>query len=347
MNNNPKVDIVILNWNGWKDTVECIDSLFKQQYTNYRIVIVDNGSTDHSIEYITNWAHQSLIEVVDYDIATAQAGGTVEQEEYLSTLSSNSKLVLIRSGENLGFAKGCNIGIHYSLATKSHYIWFLNNDTIVEPDALQILIEFMNTYIDYVGVTPQIRYYDKPDYIWNCGGHIKWYGVRKYDFANQLYVKAPKDGHKQITFATGCALLIRMKAIEQVGMLSESFFFGEEDFEWGLRLKKHRLKQACCYNAVIYHKVGQSIDRTTEQEIRKVYVYYLNRFINLRKHYSCLLWQNWRHLYMIYIVFLLKKRYKVSLSTIGHFIWSLRIESRELNGVDKEKFNNIMKSKHF
>src|SRR4030042_6421634 len=139
-----KVFLVILNWNGYKDTIECLESVSKVEPENYElhVVVIDNASTDNSVDKIMNFKTDKL----EFNILT------------------NKK--------NLGFAGGNNVGIKYSLEKGADYILLLNNDTTVQPDFLEILVYKFETDNQVGIIAPRINYYDEPEKIWSDGGKI-------------------------------------------------------------------------------------------------------------------------------------------------------------------------------
>ena len=156
----------------------------------------------------------------------------------------------------------------------------------------------------------------------------------------------PQHGFKRISFITGCASLFRTSLFKKAGFLSERFFFGEEDFELSQRLKRLGCKLACRYDAIIYHKVGSSINNAASGKIMaKTYIYYLNRFINLRYYWPKLLWRTWRFIYFFYIFLLLKLKHGVSWSNL----WTLRNDlikdSTNLDGVNRATFEQALRYK--
>jgi GT2 family glycosyltransferase len=321
MNSKPSLFIIILNWNGWKDTVECLESLLQIDYPNYRLIVIDNGSSDHSVERITEWAR-----------------GELEVE--------SGRLVLIQNEENLGFASGSNVGIQYALANHSDYILLLNNDTVVEKTAFSKLIDFLETHPDYDGATGQIRYYHNPSRVWNCGGFLTWYGCRKYLYGNVPVQKIQASGWRKISFITGCAALFRGSIFEKVGLLSNQFFFGEEDFEFSYRLKKQRSKIACCFQALIFHKVGASIEvKSVATKMGKIYIHYLQRFISLRQYWIPAIWKLWRLLYLFYIVAMLKIKHRFSWRNLWFLRKILIKDSNMLTRVDRATFEYAIQYK--
>ena len=154
---------VVLNWNGAEDTLRCLESLSRQTLKPTRTVVVDNGSTDDSVARIRAWSE------------------------------GKSNVVMIASPDNLGFAAGSNLGIRLAMKSGAEYVLLLNNDTVVEPDALDHLVGFMTSHPDYAACTGQIRYMDRP-VIWNCGGDLTWFGSRRYLYSEQPASAAPSDG---------------------------------------------------------------------------------------------------------------------------------------------------------
>ena len=356
----PLVAVVVLNWNGWRDTIECLESLRRQAHARCRIIVVDNGSTDGSPEKIKAWADGEIavtgrhlpalpvkrepIGLVEYDAAQAERGGTPEGEELIDSSAHAKGFVLIRSGENLGFAGGNNLAMRYALAHDPDFIWILNNDTSVLPDTLEKLVDFLTTNLDYVAVTGQTRYYDDPDRTWNCGGQLTWYGTRRYEYVNTPVSAVPQTGSRRITYMTGCAPLFRTRTLRDVGLLPTRFFFGEEDFELSHRLKSMGHAMACRFDALIFHKVGASVDQTPrEASLGMAYVYYLNRFINLRGRWPAPIWHLWRMIYFPYIIFLARKGSRTSIDELFRFAVSLLRESSSRSGVDRKTFETILK----
>jgi GT2 family glycosyltransferase len=356
----PKVYIVILNWNSWRDTIECLKSIQRSDYPNYYIVVVDNGSHDGSCERIEEWARGDIfikslyidscddtetIRVVSYDRNIAENGGIKDSEQELSSLPAAKRVVLIKSVENLGFACGSNLGIRYVLAVGGVYVLLLNNDTVIDGMALSSMVNFMESHSGYSGATGQIRLYNNPSRIWNCGGALTFYGTRRYYHRNSQVNKVPKCGFKNISFISGCAALFRASLFNKVGLLSELFFFGEEDFELSLRLKRIGCKLACIYDAIIYHKVGSSIKiATNTNNIGYIYIYYLSRFIDMRYYWNRLPWKIWRYSCFFYIFPLLKIKYRTSC----YDLWSLRKkllnDSISLDRVSKATFEKALNS---
>ena len=157
---NPKVSIITLNWNGWKDTIECLESLYQITYPNYDIIVVDNGSKDESTAKLEIYCEGEIkveskffeysgenkpIKIIGYTREEAEAGGGKENE--VAGLPSNRKLILIKNEKNYGFAEGNNSGMRYALkALNPEYVLLLNNDTVVDKEFLGVLVKAGMSY---------------------------------------------------------------------------------------------------------------------------------------------------------------------------------------------------------
>jgi GT2 family glycosyltransferase len=327
---------VILNWNGAEDTVKCLRSLVAQTRPPSRIVLVDNGSKDDSLARIGAWSAEQVRtgSVPTYGPAEALDG---EQDV-------DGPLVIIASPDNLGFAAGCNVGIRYAIKVGADFVLLLNNDTVVEADALKRMEDFLASHPDYAACTGQIRYLDRP-VIWNCGGDLTWFGSRRYLYGEQPVSAAPSTGSRRITFITGCAALIRASTFRDQGLLTERFFFGEEDYEFSMRLKRARLPIGCTFDAVVHHKVGSSIDRSAPTaEVGRYYIYYLNRFIDMRDFYPRPAWWLWRWLTLAIVLPRLKRSRRLTWGGVALLATRLLRDSARLDGVSKERFEAATRS---
>ncbi|MEN6514775.1 glycosyltransferase, partial [Methanoculleus sp.] len=154
MDSMPRVSIIILNWNGWKDTIECLESVYQITYQNYDVIVVDNGSENESIEKIKEYARGNLevtsrffdysrenkpLHYIEYSLDETKAEKGKEAE--IADLPSWKKLILINNMKNYGFAEGNNIAIRYALKVLNpEYVLLLNNDTIVDRNFLDELV---------------------------------------------------------------------------------------------------------------------------------------------------------------------------------------------------------------
>jgi len=244
----PFVIIIILNWNGWRDTLACVESCRELSWPNYRILIVDNGSTDGSEKFL----RQNLTDVE-----------------------------IIQSGANLGFAGGNNIGIRKALALGADYIWLLNNDTLVDPQALASLVEAMEHAPDAGIAGSKIYYHAEPRRIWFAGGmwrkgHLHW----RQRGANQ-FDKGQFAEQSEVGSVSGCSMLMRSTTIDKIGLLSEDFFLYWEDTEWCARAQEAGYQILFVPGSIVWHKVSVS---TKQSSYTQYYYFTRNGFFFLRSY---------------------------------------------------------------
>jgi hypothetical protein len=238
--NQPLVYIVILNWNGFKDTSELLESLSKITHTNHKITVVDNNSSPGEVEKIES--------------------------------AYGDKLHVIRCKENLGFSGGNNVGIKYSLEEKSDYILLLNNDTTVQPDFLEILVNKFETENQAGIIAPRINYYDEPKKIWSEGGKIS--RIRGSGFAYSDKLEADVDTtDKSVTFVSGCCMLVKPEVFLKVGLFDENYFLYTEDTDLCLRTMKSGYKIFVAPESKIFHKINSS----TKKNYSSLPLYYATR----------------------------------------------------------------------
>lgn len=334
------IPVVILNWNGEEDTVECLRSISTSAPAGFLPIIVDNASRSESVERVRRECERIFNTVVVLkgtdliDTDRIPASGLLECRK-------GDVVVLIESSENLGFAKGSNLGVLVARALGSEWVMLLNNDTVVAPEMFQELRKFRDENPSFVAITPQIRRYNERTRILNCGGDLTYFGSLKYRFENRDASSVEAGGRSVITFITGCALLFKYGT---TGLLTEDFFFGEEDYEFSLRLKKRGQKMACVHSAVVYHKVGTTIGKSSKK-IGQILVYYVNRLINTRRYYSTLRWQATRILAYLYLPFLFAK---TGIAPTTAFSAVRRVQSyiTKHHAVTREQFQALVMSGH-
>ncbi|WP_145338952.1 glycosyltransferase family 2 protein [Pantoea sp. PSNIH1] len=334
-----KTLIIILNWNGSHDTIECCKSL------NLSIGLLKNKADIFVLDNNSNYT-----DYVNLEDSFADVYGDCESLNCNDDFFKNLSLIslkayrgqgvrLLRSSVNHGFARGCNIGAMFAKKMGYKNILFLNNDTIVENDFLEPLLDSL-THHD--AVIPQIRYdYDR-NIIWNCGGILNKFGKRKYFFAKKdvNHVSFPAESF-EISFATGCCILFKTSFFSKIGCFSEKFFFGEEDIELSLRLLKLKAKMICNTKSIIFHKVGSSITGSPERLLRKAYIHYLNRLVNMKDHLG-LIWYIWLLPSLSKIVINLIYINKIGINKSLSVAFKLFKDAIRLNSVDKFEFERIL-----
>lgn len=266
----PRVQILILNWNGFRDTIPCLASVFALDYPDFRVVVCDNGSTDGSIDRIREWAEdgyllrgtddaslprdragRQAIPLVEYGRATAEQGGAADV---------SAPLTVIRNGDNLGFAAGNNVGLRYLLARgDADYVWLLNNDTRVAASALRELVRRAEAEPSCAVMGGTMLELDEPERVQELGGATvsHWHGMVRV-CGRGLPASAPRVESPSLDYVSGGCALVRLSALEDVGLLDERFFLYGEDVDWGLRMKEAQYDVCYAPGAQVWHKGGGS-----------------------------------------------------------------------------------------
>ncbi|EOG1815090.1 TPA: glycosyltransferase family 2 protein [Enterobacter hormaechei subsp. steigerwaltii] len=333
--------VVLLNWNGAGLTIDCCNSLLDLDTKTQDILVVDNFSKPEDFSLLKTFLEDACtaLKNINEDIPKKLSSAYAIESIIRYDFSNGTSIYLARSLINHGFSRGCNFGALVAEALRYPELIFLNNDTVVESDFLDVLHD---KFEGYDIVIPQIRYFEPKNVIWNCGGDINRFGKRIYFFANEDITTLGKlEEAISISFATGCCMLMRTDFYIQTGMFTEDFFFGEEDIDFALRLKKLNAKIACIPKSIIYHKVGASLAGDLTKLRRKAFIHYLNRTINMKKHLG-LIWYIWMLPAIAKMIINLIKIYKMNISDSISFALKLCKESFRKNKVEKDYFEDIM-----
>ncbi len=267
-----KVSIIILNWNGWRDTLECLESVYQIDYPNYDVIVVDNGSTDNSVKKIKEYCagkikvkskffeynpYNKPIYVLEYTRSEAEKCVNFRKEKYFSKLPSNRKLRLILNRENLGFAEGNNVGIRYALKISSNYILLLNNDTIVTSKFLSKLINEASNYRNVGIFQPKILNMYHPEVLDSTGHIFKW--GRIVDRGHGEVDKGQYDDKLDIIGAKAAACLYKGEMLKKIGLFDSNFVICYEDAELSWRAYKSGWRAKYVPDSIVYHKQGKTI----------------------------------------------------------------------------------------
>jgi GT2 family glycosyltransferase len=329
--------VVIVNWNGAADTVACLASVLRPS-SAARVIVIDNGSTDDSLARI-----ESALR--DLGITILHAAGAAP-ETALPQLATaklrDAGAVLVEAGENLGFAAGANLGLAVAQRAGLAFTVFLNNDTIVQADALDRIVQRLAGDPGLFACLPMLTIHGT-DRIWNCGGDIYRVGLRRYHHAGQRIGDVQLPPELRCTFFTGCCFAVRTAEFAQRNGFTERFFFGEEDFELALWMRDRKLTALCLTSAVVAHKVSASFSAAAgPREDAKVFLYYLNRFIHMRLRLGLLGWRLWLAMVLPYTAALLWRRPGWSLGAVMRFLRRLLRHARRMNGVTRQDFEAVM-----
>jgi GT2 family glycosyltransferase len=219
----PLVACVLVNWNNWRDTADCLASLALQDYPNLRVIVVDNGSTNDSLAQL-HAAHPP----------------------------NGSSLAYIANGENLGFPRACNIGARHPLAADAGFLWFLNNDTVAPPDTTCQLVAtaLAAPRAGIVGAALYYAHHPAKIQAWGGGRISRWSAYNRHYLA-----PTPFSPDSYITFASA---FIRRECFDQLGGLYEGVFMYFEDADFCLRAQAAGWQLTVAPATAILHKEGGS-----------------------------------------------------------------------------------------
>ncbi len=246
-----KIVVIVLHFRNLDDTVECLDSLIQQDYSNFEIILVDNGSQDAPL---------------------------------VDAVKSYPRLHCIRNESNLGFAEGNNIGIRYALQRGADAVLLLNNDTVCSPQLLSVFTKAAQTYPDTAAFGAKIYFYDDPTVIWHAGGNVYPSIFRCYHEGCPISDLEKKwDEVRDIGYACGCALFVTCDAIKKVGLMAPEFFLIWEEIDWCWRIRSAGYRCLYIPEAKIWHKISRAFDGGNRGPLWQYY-YFRNRLLFLKRN---------------------------------------------------------------
>lgn len=202
----PKVFAVVLNWNRAADTLVCLDSLAQSTYGDLHVIVVDNGS---------RFSCRADVE------------------------KSHPWVEVIENSSNLGYSGGNNVGIARALERGAELVWVLNNDTVVNPDALARLVDCALRRPRAAALGGRVLRADRPDVLWMTWGRVTWLQSLIALEGQDEPDSARFDGERRVEWIPGCSILFRAEALREIGAFDEEFFAYHEDVDWAARADKH------------------------------------------------------------------------------------------------------------
>lgn len=301
--NKPKVFIIILNFNSCLETINCIESLSKITYPNYEIIVVDNASSDDSEDEIK--AHFTDITV-------------------------------IQSGENLGYAKGNNIGISYALDKGADYICILNNDVVVENGFLEPVVAILENRQDVGMASPCICDFKQRNYIQSMGAYINLYtGLAQAKFKNVLFNKM-KDRELEVDYLGGACFVVKRQVFESIGLIPENYFLFFEETEFCLKAARKGYKLICTAKSKVYHKGSLTISKYAGLSY---FFINRNRVIFMRRNANTIQ----KAIFSIYVTIEGIGRMLIRKENIDLFRYYLQGLEADINNIDIEKVKYYIK----
>lgn len=249
------VAIILLNWNTPEHTINCILSVNKFcKADNFDIIVADNGSTDDSLSILK---------------------------------TKFPTLTILDNKVNLGFSEGNNKVLEYSLEKGYTYSLVLNNDTEVDEDFLNPLVNHLENNPKTVAVQPAIYYLYKKDELWNGGSFFNQY--LGFTYSNNKKERQSLKNVEQVEWLTGCCFLVRNSALKQCGLFNSKFFLYYEDVDLSFRLRENGGILDYLPTTKIYHEAGvsgQQKTKTSEGTLSPIIHFYTcrNRIWFLRRY---------------------------------------------------------------
>jgi GT2 family glycosyltransferase len=284
------VAVILVNWNGWRDAIECIDSVLGQSHASLHIFLVDNDSRDQSVENIHEWCvtpvagvqwrkHAGVARITDRSTAPIPVRVVERSGHMLPAPPPGCRVTLIRSGGNLGFAGGCNVGIRAAGVAAFDFFWLLNTDTVVQRDALAALVRRAQASekIGMVGST--IRYYDRPHIIEALGGaRLERSTITTRQIGQGVRLDAaPIDAagvEREMSYVAGASMLVSDAFVREVGLMQEDYFLYFEELDWAMR-GRNRFSWGYAPDSHVFHKSGASSSKVLPAFT--AHFYYRNR----------------------------------------------------------------------
>jgi len=243
----PLIGVLVLNWKSPQDTIRCLRSIENSNYSNYQVLVVDNGSQDDSV---------------------------------VKLRTAFPKLEILETGQNLGYSGGNNAGIRFLLDCGAEYIWLLNDDIAISPGTLSHLLRAALEHPDAGFLGPKIVCLEDPKRLLSAGGLLTLDYQPVHRGMGELDQKQYNQ-HETVDFLSGCALLVHKNTIQRIGLLDEDYFTYHEDIDWcfrGLEAGFH-----CLYvpDAVVCHPDTRQRDAESP---RVTYYIARNSLLFARKH---------------------------------------------------------------
>jgi len=228
----PRVCIVVLNWNGIGDTLECLESIHRLEYPDFGVIVVDNGSRDGSAAILRR---------------------------------AYPQIALIENRRNLGYSAGNNQGMRRAWEDGADYVWLLNNDTVVEPDSLGKLVEEAERSPETGLISPVVHHYEDRERVQFMGSYFDYathelVSVRRWSELDDEWVQ-------RHLVLWGTALLIRKSVVDAIGYLSEEYFAYHEDCDYSLRALRSNFRTAVRRDSRVFHKDSRSTGKWSPMQV--------------------------------------------------------------------------------
>lgn len=282
------IAIILVNWNGSKDTIACLESLLRLEDGNYVVFVVDNASTDGSLEAISAWAASPEGDKPTGGpwVYLAERRRWPARTRRVDPCDRSSftpgEIILVDAGANLGFAGANNIGLALARQdSRIDYAWLLNNDTVVAADSLTALRKHAHNNPQAAMIGARLMFYHQPDMVQGVGGIFNPWRAQGGHIGMGGGGALPKveDIEAQMNYIIGASIFLPMAVYDEIGPMEESYFLYFEEPDWAYRLERagQGKRLTVALDAVVYHKEGGSIGSCTSRRPSDLSIYYKNR----------------------------------------------------------------------
>jgi hypothetical protein len=315
---NDKVYIILVNYTSVEDTIECLESVLKSNYSNFQIFVVDNSPDDRSISHFLNWINNNSYDAIKTNFAhlvfplahKPLKYSIVNETEFCNSDKLHENIITIIKAKNNGFAAANNIVLHHLLrhVTNFYFVWILNNDTVIERDTLNNLAGFYQYKGGKIILGSKIRQYHKPAFLQAIAGYYNIWMGKHYHIGDGEKDIGQYDNYKtgKRNYVVGASMFLSKSFLLQVGVMCEDYFLYFEELDWMQAGLKKGFTMDVAHNAIIYHKEGSSIVKSDgEGRDTSLAEYYsiVNRVRFIKKWYPYCLFT-----VMLGVVFALIKR---------------------------------------
>ena len=282
----PLVAVIIINWNNWEDTLECLESLYQTDYPNFKVILLDNHSRDDSVEKIYAYLlgeTEISSPFFDYNPHNKPLKFTTYSPDDPGNELFENDLIFIENDRNQGFTGGNNRAIKVAInELKPDYILLLNNDTVVSQDFLTELVRTVHED-DKIGFAgPKTYYYDyksRIDVINFAGGYLNFKTGHSQSIGVDEVDKGQYDTLRSVDYVEGSCLLVKTRVLQEIGLLDPVFFAYWEETDLCMRGRRAGYDSVLVPQARIWHKISSS---TPTPE--RLYYYTRNKFYFMKKH---------------------------------------------------------------
>lgn len=276
--------VIILNYKTWKDTVECLDSVFQSRNVPIKVIVCDNLSQNRSLEHIAEWADGKL-EVTDVNPKPFLSKHLVERPQYLCWDKPrddqyDTPLLLVNTQANYGFAAGNNDGIRIAMnQSDCESMFVLNNDTVIMPDTIEEAVKVLRQNPKAGICSTNVKYYFEPN-------KPAWKKMYFYPLLGEEKSEKPADETKAISRYTGMAFFVKPDFVKKVGFMYERYFLYYEELDWAYR-SKFLFDSVMADRSVVYHK--ESVTAKPDSKLRS-FCFLRSKFLFMKQHYPGYYW---------------------------------------------------------